>query len=87
MNGRITVRDFVAADATAVNDVALVAWAQYRYVFDEWEKLAASLANIAALASTSELIVAECAGSVVEFSKAIPDRRGVPYAVYELPLN
>ena len=65
MSNEITIRNFTAADRDAVNRVASAAWNQYATVFKGWERLAASVANIASLASHAELIVAERAGLVV----------------------
>ncbi len=54
-----------AADADAVNQVALAAFAEYRPAVADWEGLAAAVARTADLAAAGELIVAEGAGAVL----------------------
>lgn len=59
------IRDFTAADAEAVNAVALAAFAQYRDVYSDWEALARGVGSMASLADGAEIIVAEEEGGLV----------------------
>lgn len=65
VNENIVIRDFVDRDSEAVNGVAVAAWAQYSSQFVEWDRLAAFLGSLSGLASQADLMVAECAGTVV----------------------
>jgi GNAT superfamily N-acetyltransferase len=62
---RAMLRDFVPADASAVNAVAAEAWAQYRPSYSDQALLDSNLARTAELASTAELIVADIDGQVI----------------------
>jgi ribosomal protein S18 acetylase RimI-like enzyme len=53
------IRDFSAADAAAVNEVALAAFAQYQGVYSDWEILIRGVASTSDLALHSQVIVAE----------------------------
>ena len=53
-----TIRPFRAADAEAVNRVALAAFAEYRGAYDDWDGLAARVGRMADLATAGELLVA-----------------------------
>ena len=65
MKNSLLIRDAVPTDHAAINRVATAAWRQYATVFTGWDELAAFVANVAALASECELIVAEQATAVV----------------------
>ena len=58
----ITIWDFKAADAAAVNRVVVSAWAEFAGVFSGFALLAERLADVASLAGELELIVAEADG-------------------------
>lgn len=53
------VVDFVPSHTEAVNRIALAAFEQYRDVYDDWEPLARIVGNMAALAPTAQILVAE----------------------------
>lgn len=53
------IRRFRGADAAAVNAVALAAFDQYRGVYDDWETLRRGVGEMASLAATAEILVAE----------------------------
>lgn len=53
------IRPYRPEDATAVNAVALAAFEQYRGVYSDWERLESTVASMASLAETAEIIVAE----------------------------
>lgn len=55
----VRIRPFSAADADAVNSVALAAFAQYEGVYSDWEVLTRSVGAMAALAGQGEILVAE----------------------------
>ena len=60
------VRPFAPADAGAVNAVALAAFAQYRGVYDDWDRLRRGVGAMAELAGSGEIVVAEdAAGRIV----------------------
>ncbi len=60
------LRDFSAADTAKVNAVALSAFAQYQQDYADWPAFRARIADMAALAGSGELIVAEdAAGSIL----------------------
>jgi ribosomal protein S18 acetylase RimI-like enzyme len=61
----IRIRAFEAADADAVNEVALQAFEQYRGVYDDWETLERAVGGTSALAGDAELLVAEIGGRIV----------------------
>jgi ribosomal protein S18 acetylase RimI-like enzyme len=65
VNREITIRDFVTSDRDAVNHVATAAWHQYANVFQQFDRLAAFLADTASLSATCDLIVAQRNGTVV----------------------
>jgi ribosomal protein S18 acetylase RimI-like enzyme len=54
----VLIRPFAADDAAEVNATALEAFAQYRNVYDDWDRLAQGVGAMASLADTGELIVA-----------------------------
>jgi ribosomal protein S18 acetylase RimI-like enzyme len=59
------IRPYDSADADAVNDVALAAFAQYRGIYQDWETLSRGVGSMSSLADHAELIVAEDADRVV----------------------
>jgi ribosomal protein S18 acetylase RimI-like enzyme len=58
------IRDFAAADAAAVNAVALAAFEQYRGEYQDWPAFSAFVGAMADLAESGELIVAEIDGRI-----------------------
>jgi ribosomal protein S18 acetylase RimI-like enzyme len=62
--GAIRVRAFEAADAEAVNAVALDSFEQYRGVYDDWETLERAVGATSALAEDAQLLVAELDGKI-----------------------
>jgi ribosomal protein S18 acetylase RimI-like enzyme len=65
VSDEVTIREFTTTDRDPVNRVACAAWDQYASTFEDWDKVAESLANTASLSSDAELVVAERAGQVV----------------------
>jgi GNAT superfamily N-acetyltransferase len=59
------LRDFVAADADAVNAIALTAFEQYRTDYSDWAALSQNIGNMAALAEGAEIIVATVEDKIV----------------------
>lgn len=59
------IRPYGPADASAVNRLALAAFAQYEVVYSDWEALRAGVKNTASLADHAELIVAEDGGRLL----------------------
>jgi len=60
------IRPFAPADATAVNRVALAAFAQYEGVYRDWDRLMRGVGATAGLAEAGEIVVAEDgAGDIV----------------------
>jgi ribosomal protein S18 acetylase RimI-like enzyme len=53
------ILDFEAADAVAVNAVALEAFAEYRDAYSDWPALARRIGNMSSLAASGEIIVAK----------------------------
>ncbi len=53
-----SLRDFQVEDATAVNEVALAAYDEYRPGHPDWPAMAKSAGNMASLAEQGEIIVA-----------------------------
>lgn len=60
-----TLREFKSADTEAINSLALCAFGQFRDAFSDWEALSRRIDNMASLAGTGELIVADRQGCVV----------------------
>ena len=61
----LTLRDFAASDADAVNRAAKAAWMQFQpELKEDWEGFIGYAANTAALAGELDLIVAELDGSI-----------------------
>jgi GNAT superfamily N-acetyltransferase len=58
------IRDFTAADAAAVNAVALAAFEQFRGEYHDWPEFSKSVGAMADLADGGELIVAESDGRI-----------------------
>lgn len=55
----IVYRAYDAADAQALNAVALAAFAQYQHIYTDWDELTCSVGAMAALGEQSELMVAQ----------------------------
>jgi GNAT superfamily N-acetyltransferase len=73
-----TIRDFVAADAAAVNAVALAAFEQYRGEYADWPAFSSSVGAMANLAENGELIVAELDGRIAGAVAYFGPRVGKP---------
>lgn len=56
---------FPAADADAVNRVALAAYDEYRDHFEDWAGFSQRIGAVAALAATGEILVARVDGQIV----------------------
>ena len=59
------LREFNAADAEAVNALAVAAFAQFRDEYADWPAFAARIGTMATLADAGELIVATAGGCIV----------------------
>ena len=59
------IRNFGPADATAVNAVALSAFAEYHRAYSDWGDFARTVGDMALLAETGKLIVATVGRDVV----------------------
>lgn len=71
------IRPFAPDDGTAVNAVALAAFAQYEGVYSDWETLTRGVGSLATLAEQGELLVAETpdgaiSGAVAYFGPGTP---------------
>lgn len=53
------IRDYARADADQVNAVALAAFAQFKGIYGDWDRLMAGVGSTASLAEHAESIVAE----------------------------
>lgn len=58
------LRSYTSADRDAVNAVALSAFAQYSRMYDDWAAFSEKIGNMAALAESGEIIVAEAGGEI-----------------------
>ncbi len=74
------IRDFREVDADRVNEVALSAFAQFSSLYDDWPAMAAGIGNMAALAQSGDIIVAEHDGAIIGAVAYIPP--GVSKAAY-----
>jgi ribosomal protein S18 acetylase RimI-like enzyme len=61
----LTIRPYLDADREAVNTVARAAFAQYANDYADWPSFIEGIGRMASLAQGADLLVAECAGSVV----------------------
>jgi len=81
------IRDFVAADATEVNAVALAAFAEFQTDCTDWPRFSAGLGNTASLAQSAELIVASCdLGLMGAVAYVGPGRPKAPFFKSEWPI-
>ena len=64
------IRDYAAADADQVDAVALAAFAQFKGIYGDWDRLMAGVGATASLAGQAELIVAEDEGKRIVGSVA-----------------
>ena len=66
---RFHLREFQPADTTAVNEVALAAFNEFRHDYDDWTTFSYGISKMASLAEFGQLIVAtvrdKVAGAVV----------------------
>jgi ribosomal protein S18 acetylase RimI-like enzyme len=61
----LDIREFDLVDAQCVNALALDAFEQFKDAYDDWPAFRARLANMAGLANTGEIIVAELDQQIV----------------------
>ena len=66
------LREFQQADADRIGAVALAAFDEFKVHYSDWPAMAAILGNIAGLAQTGELIVAEIEGRIVGAVAYVP---------------
>ena len=59
------IREFQPEDETAVNAVALSAFSEYRQAYSDWSAFSRNIGNMAALATTGELLVATIQSRIV----------------------
>ncbi len=62
---KFTIRDFQQADAAAVNEVAIKAFAQFKGKYSDWDSFQRGIGRMSELSKTAELIVAEAAGQIL----------------------
>ena len=68
------IRDFEPADADAVNEVALAAFAQYEGIYSDWTTLARGVGSMASLSECAQIIVAEDDGRLLGAVAYYPPR-------------
>jgi GNAT superfamily N-acetyltransferase len=59
------IRDFHQADAAQVNALALLAFEQFKDAYEDWPAFQGKIGNMASLAETGEIIVAEDEGQII----------------------
>jgi ribosomal protein S18 acetylase RimI-like enzyme len=65
MTGHLNLRDFSAADAEALDRVAMSAFEQFKGDYSDWPAMERSVARMSQLSRSGELIVAELNGRIV----------------------
>lgn len=55
----VRIRSYCAEDASAINNLALAAWDQYRAVFSDWPLMMSLLAGTASMTKELEILIAE----------------------------
>lgn len=74
------LRDFAAADAEAVNRVALAAFGQYSEQYADWAQFARRIASMSSLAESSEIVVAVLGERIVgAVAYVAPGKPRAPY--------
>jgi ribosomal protein S18 acetylase RimI-like enzyme len=58
------IRNFRTGDAAGVNNVALAAFEQYRSAYSDWVAFSRNIGDVASLAETNEVIVADAGSDV-----------------------
>jgi ribosomal protein S18 acetylase RimI-like enzyme len=76
----VIVRDFRAADAPQLNDVALAAFLQFKDQYSDWPAMANGVSKMSELAESGEIIVAEDHAHIVGGVVYVP--AGKPKAAY-----
>ena len=61
---QIVIRDYREHDRETVNDIAVRAFEQYQSAYEDWPGFRSRLENMADIASTGELIVAQANGVI-----------------------
>jgi ribosomal protein S18 acetylase RimI-like enzyme len=59
------VRDFIDADAEAIDRVALAAFQEFQAAYSDWPAMSATVSKMSTLATYGEIVVAERDGAVV----------------------
>jgi hypothetical protein len=59
------VREYLPNDSAQVNDLALLAFEQFKDSYHDWPGFRVKIGNMSALADVGELIVAEAEGQIV----------------------
>lgn len=77
------IRDFQTADTLQVNALALNAFEQFKDAYQDWPGFQSKIANMAALAESGEIIVAELDGKIVGAVAYVGP--GAPKAQFFLP--
>ena len=65
MSEPLRLRDFRAADAPRINRLAVAAFAQFKPHYSDWPAMVASLGQMATLAESGDIILAEHAGQII----------------------
>lgn len=61
----VQLRDYRPEDAAPLNALAVAAFEQFREAYEDWPGFRAKIADMAALAATGEIVVAEAEGALV----------------------
>jgi ribosomal protein S18 acetylase RimI-like enzyme len=69
------IRDYRESDTSALNAVALAAFAQFKDQYSDWPAMAAGVSRMSNLASTGEIILAEIDGRIAGGVAYIPGGR------------
>ena len=83
----VLLRDFIAADAAAVNAVESAAVAQYRHAYADWAAFSLNSGRISALAGDAEIVVAVGPDRIVgAIAYAGPGRPTTDFFPQHLPI-
>jgi ribosomal protein S18 acetylase RimI-like enzyme len=82
-----SIRGFTEEDTSAVNALAISAFEQYRTAYTDWQSFSKSIGNMAALAESGEVIVAEGSSSIIGAVVYVgPNRSKADYFNPEWPI-
>jgi ribosomal protein S18 acetylase RimI-like enzyme len=79
--------EFTPADAEAINQIAIAAFAQYQHAYEDWAVFSSRIGNMAALAESAELIVARVDGRIAGAVAYMgPGKEKAPFFSREWPI-